>query len=202
MTHCTGKRRSCTLRSPSSSIVSRCSSRVGPAYHGIASVRSTTLSPFSAEIGITVASRMSSCAPSSASSAAISSNRSSVEPDEVHLVDARARRAGARAARDVGVTAGLLDHALARVDEDHRDVGGRCARDHVARVLHVPRRVGEMEAAARRDEVAVGDVDRDPLLALGPQAVGEQRQVDVSWPRRREASSMCSSWSTRICFVS
>ena len=27
-------------------------------------------------------------------------------------------------------------------------------------------------------EVAVGDVDRDPLLALGAQAVGQQRQVE------------------------
>ena len=69
--------------------------------------------------------------------------------------------------------------ALARVDEDHRDVGGRGARDHVARVLHVARRVGELEAAPRRDERAVGDVDRDPLLALGAQPVGEQREVDV-----------------------
>ncbi len=39
--------------------------------------------------------------------------------------------------------------------------------------------VGELEPAARRDEAAIRDVDRDPLLALGAQAVGEQRQVDV-----------------------
>ena len=74
----------------------------------------------------------------------------------------------------------LLDDALARVEQDHGDVGGRGAGDHVARVLHVPGRVGELEAAARRDERAVGDVDRDPLLALGAQAVGEQREVDVA----------------------
>ena len=42
------------------------------------------------------------------------------------------------------------------------------------------RRVGELEAAPRGDERAVGDVDRDPLLALGAQAVGEQREVDVA----------------------
>ena len=30
-----------------------------------------------------------------------------------------------------------------------------------------------------RGEVAVGDVDGDALLALGPQAVGEQREVRV-----------------------
>ena len=52
ITHCTGKRRSSWLRSPVISTVSRCSSSVGPAYQDIASVRSTTLSPFSAETGI------------------------------------------------------------------------------------------------------------------------------------------------------
>src|SRR5689334_24132618 len=30
-----------------------------------------------------------------------------------------------------------------------------------------------------RREVAVGDVDRDALLALGLQAVGEERQIEV-----------------------
>ena len=30
------------------------------------------------------------------------------------------------------------------------------------------------------DERAVRDVDRDPLLALGAEAVGEQREVDVA----------------------
>jgi hypothetical protein len=82
--------------------------------------------------------------------------------------------------RDVGVAARLLDHALARVEQDDRDVGGRGAGDHVARVLDVPGRVGELEAAPRRDERAVGDVDRDPLLALGAEAVGEEREVDVA----------------------
>ena len=35
-----------------------------------------------------------------------------------------------------------------------------------------------MRVAGR--EVAVGDVDRDALLALGAQAVGEQREVEVA----------------------
>ena len=35
------------------------------------------------------------------------------------------------------------------------------------------------KSRVRRREVAVGDVDRDALLALGPQAVGEQGEVDV-----------------------
>jgi hypothetical protein len=76
------------------------------------------------------------------------------------------------------VALGLLQHALARVDEDDRQVGGRRAGDHVARVLHVPRRVGDDERAPCGGEVAVGNVDRDALLALGAQAVDEQREVD------------------------
>jgi len=44
----------------------------------------------------------------------------------------------------------------------------------------VARRVGDDELAPRGVEVAVGDVDRDALLAFGAQAVGEQRQVRVA----------------------
>jgi hypothetical protein len=44
----------------------------------------------------------------------------------------------------------------------------------------VARRVGDDELAAGRREVAIGDVDRDSLLALGAQAVGEQREIDRS----------------------
>ena len=53
----------------------------------------------------------------------------------------------------------------------------RRAGDRVAGVLHVAGAVGEHERALGRREVAVGDVDRDALLALGAQAVGEQREV-------------------------
>jgi hypothetical protein len=38
--------------------------------------------------------------------------------------------------------------------------------------------VGDDELPALGLEVAVGDVDRDALLALRPQAVGEQREVE------------------------
>ena len=67
---------------------------------------------------------------------------------------------------------------LPRVDQQDRDVGRRRAGRHVARVLLVAGRVGEDELAPRGREVAVGDVDRDALFALGPQTVGEQREVD------------------------
>ena len=51
-THCTGKRKSIWFRRPPSGTVSRCSSSVGPEYHGVCALRSTTLSPLSADIGI------------------------------------------------------------------------------------------------------------------------------------------------------
>ena len=109
------------------------------------------------------------------------------EVDEIHLVHGEDDVRDLEDRCDVRVPARLLDDALTRVEEDHGDVRGRRAGDHVARVLDVTRRVGELEAAARRDERAVGDVDRDALLALGAQAVGEQREVDVvvAAPSRR-----------------
>ena len=100
--------------------------------------------------------------------------------DEVHLVDAHDQVRDPQQRRDERVAAGLLDHALARIDEHDRQVGGRGAGDHVAGVLLVARGVGDDELAPRGREVPVGDVDRDALLALGAQAVGEQRQVHVA----------------------
>ena len=76
--------------------------------------------------------------------------------------------------------AGLLGHTVACVDEDHRDVGRGGAGRHVARVLHVTRAVGDDESPQRRRERPVRHVDRDALLALGAQPVGQQGQVDVA----------------------
>ena len=75
--------------------------------------------------------------------------------------------------------AGLLDDAVTGVDEDDRQVGPRDAGDHVARVLDVSGAIGDDEVAVRRGEVPVGDVDRDALLPLGAQPIGEQGEVDV-----------------------
>ena len=76
--------------------------------------------------------------------------------------------------------AGLGEHALAGVDEDHGDVGGRRAGDHVAGVLLVARGVGDDELAVLGREEPVGDVDRDALLAFGRQTVEEEREVEVA----------------------
>ena len=80
---------------------------------------------------------------------------------------------------DVGVAAGLGEDAVLGIDEEHGEIGGRGAGRHVAGVLHVAGRVGDDEAAALGGEVAVGDVDGDALLALGLEAVDQQREVDL-----------------------
>jgi hypothetical protein len=102
------------------------------------------------------------------------------EVDEVHLVDAHDQVRDAEQRGDERVAATLAQEAVTRVHQDQREVGGRGARDHVARVVLVPRGVGDDERAPRGREIAVGDVDRDALLALGPQAVGEQGEVHVA----------------------
>ena len=68
---------------------------------------------------------------------------------------------------------------LRGIDQNHRDLGGRRAGHHVAGVLLVPGRVGDDELAALGGEEPVGDVDGDALLALGGQAVDEQREVEL-----------------------
>jgi hypothetical protein len=78
---------------------------------------------------------------------------------------------------DKGVPARLFEDALARVDQDDGEVGGGGARHHVAGVLDVAGGVGDDELAARGGEIAVGDVDGDALLALGAEAVGEEREI-------------------------
>ena len=99
--------------------------------------------------------------------------------DEVHFVHAEDEVADAEQRGEVGVAAGLFDDAVAGVDQEQGEVGGGCAGDHVAGVLHVAGGVGEDEFAPGGLEVAVGDIDGDALLALGAEAVGKQGEVDV-----------------------
>jgi len=104
---------------------------------------------------------------------------------EVHQVDLVDRDDDVGDAQQRGhreVAPGLFQHPLADVDQQHQRIGGARARDRVAGVLHVPGAVGQDEGPVGGGEVAVGDVDGDPLLALGPQAIGEQRQIHVPQP--------------------
>ena len=74
---------------------------------------------------------------------------------------------------------GLGQHAFAGVDQDHGEVGVGGAGGHVAGVLLVPGGVGDDEGAPVGGEEPVGDVDGDPLLPLGLQAVDEQGEIEV-----------------------
>ena len=87
----------------------------------------------------------------------------------------------------------LRQHALARIDQDHREIGGRRAGHHVARILLVARRIGDDELALLGREEAIGDVDRDALLALGGEAVDQQREIDLLALACRRASKSASS---------
>ena len=72
----------------------------------------------------------------------------------------------------------LGEHAGAGIDQEHGEVAVGSARRHVARVLHMARRIGDDEFAARRREIAISDVDGDLLLALGLEAVDQERKVE------------------------
>ena len=102
-----------------------------------------------------------------------------VVADEVHLVDRQQHVADAQQRHDVAVPARLREQALARIDQHHGQVRGRCAGGHVARVLLVSRAVGDDELALLGAEETVGDIDGDALLALGREAIDQQREIDV-----------------------
>ena len=87
--------------------------------------------------------------------------------------------ADAEQRNDDRMAMGLRQQPLARVDEHDGEVGvGRPGR-HVAGILLVARRVRNDERALRGGEIAIGDVNRDALLALGFEPVDKQREIDV-----------------------
>ena len=96
----------------------------------------------------------------------------------VHLVHCHDEVTNPHGRGDHGVTTALLEESLPRIDQKHRDLGVRCGRRHVARVLFVPRGVGHDETAPSGTEVTVGDIDGDALLALRFQSVQQSRELD------------------------
>ena len=97
-----------------------------------------------------------------------------VPVDEVHLVDGEHDVLDAQQRGQERVPAGLLQQTVAGVDEHDGQLRGGGPGHHVAGVLDVARSVGDDEFALGSGEVAVGDVDRDALLTLGAQPVGDQ----------------------------
>ncbi len=125
---------------------------------------------------------MTSCRPifsaNALYSAAIFSNVARSHFDRVHLVDGEHDVPDAEQRHDVAVAVRLRQQPFARIDQQHGEIGGRSAGRHVAGVLLMARRVGDDELALAGREEAVGDVDGDALLALGLQAVDQQRHVE------------------------
>ncbi len=117
---------------------------------------------------------------------------------QVHLVDREHDAADAHQRHDGAVPKGLRQQALGGVDQDDREVGGRGARRHVARVLLVARRVGDDEAPPRRREIAVADVDGDALLAFRLQAVDQAREIGAAAARRSSGTTSASTRSRPI----
>ncbi len=91
----------------------------------------------------------------------------------------------------------LGEHALPRIDQQHGEIAIRRAGRHVARVLHMARRIGDDELPPRGREIAIGDVDGDALLALGLKPVDQKREVELArpGPRRRALESRSALWS-------
>ena len=167
---------------------SRASSTVGPSYQGASSERRTTLSPRRAEMGMTVHDVMPRRRASASHVGRDPSKVVLVPVDQVHLVGHDDQLVDPEEGGDAGVAPRLLAQAGRGVHDHEGEVGRRAPGGHVARVLHVARAVGDDELAVRRGRVAVGDVDRDALLALGAQPVGDEGQVhvvDAAAPRRQ-----------------
>ncbi len=100
--------------------------------------------------------------------------------DKVHLVDCKHDVADAQEVDQIAVPPGLGQHALARVDQDHRQVGGRGAGHHVAGILLMAGGVGHDELALVGGEEAVGDVNGDALFPLGRQTIDQKGKVDLA----------------------
>ena len=101
---------------------------------------STTLSPSSAEMGMAVTGTgWGSASTNDCTSAAMRWNVGLVPVDEVHLVHRQHDGLRAEHRGDERVAAGLVEHAVAGVDEHDGHVAGGRTGDHVARVLRVAR---------------------------------------------------------------
>ena len=129
--------------------VSRYSSSGAPVNQGVSWLRSTTLSPFSAE-----RNRVQGRSGRQVREAVLNRLEDpAIEADEIHLVDGEDEVRDAQQPGDPGMAPGLFAHAVPGVDQENRQIRGRSPGRHVPRVLLVPGRVGEDELPARGREV-------------------------------------------------
>ena len=99
------------------------------------------------------------------------------EVGQIHFVHAHHEVLDAQQGSNEAVPVRLLHHAVTGVDEDDGEVGRGSSRDHIARVLHVARCIGDDELAFGRRKIAVRHIDGDALLTFGAQSIGQQTKV-------------------------
>src|SRR3546814_3824903 len=112
---------------------------------------------------------------------------------QVHLVARWHHSADADQVNEIAMPPRLCKHALPGVNQDNGEVGGRCTRHHVPRILLMTRRVSDNELALFGREEAISDVDGDSLLTLRGEAVDEKREVDRSEEHTSELTSLMRS---------
>src|SRR5262249_3504595 len=98
---------------------------------------------------------------------------------EIHLVYRDDEITDPKQMSDEGMPPRLRHDAVPRVHENYREICIAGTRNEIARVLLVPRGVGDDELPRWRCAIAVGDIDRDALFAFGLETVGEERKIDA-----------------------
>ena len=73
---------------------------------------------------------------------------------------------------------GLRQHSFARIDENDCQITSGSTRGHIPRVLLVSRGVGNDEFSLGGRKITVCYIDRDPLLPLIIESVGEESRVE------------------------
>src|SRR5438067_1400740 len=79
---------------------------------------------------------------------------------------------------DIRVPPRLLQHSLSRVSQNDRKFSLRRGSCHVARVLIVAGRIRKDKSSAWGAEISIRNINCDPLLALGTQAIGQICQLE------------------------
>ena len=99
--------------------------------------------------------------------------------DKIDLVHREHDVADAEQRDDRRMPMRLGKQSLAAIDEKDGEIAVGGAGRHIARILFVARRIGDDEGALAGRESAIGDIDRDALLAFCFESVDQQREIDV-----------------------
>ena len=122
--------------------------------------------------------------------------------DQIHLVDGDDDMPNAEDRHDDAVPLRLRQDAFARIDEQHGEVRSRGACRHIAGILFMAGRIGDNELALRGGEIAISDVDCDPLLAFGRKPIDQQCEIEVVALRCRASWKSFSRVASKSSCVS